>query len=94
MTNSRLQALYNLEMRILGCKVEHLTLQGKRSYIASWKMKDMRASKDLKKLPMEELLDTLKIHEEAFDEEGSDEDELSFNSRKIHSMHKNKGGSK
>ncbi|RDX91475.1 hypothetical protein CR513_26540, partial [Mucuna pruriens] len=32
--------------------------------------------------------------EEAFDEEGSNEDELSFISRKIHSMWKNKGGSR
>ncbi|RDX58410.1 hypothetical protein CR513_62276, partial [Mucuna pruriens] len=87
-----------------------------------------RASKDLKKLLVEELLGTLKVHEieinndegqrkgksialkaqkalkgssskafkveesceKAFEEEGSDEDEISFLSRKIHSIQRQK----
>ncbi|RDX82208.1 hypothetical protein CR513_37015, partial [Mucuna pruriens] len=87
----------------------------------------LRAFKDLKKLPMEELLGTLKLREnkgqkkgksialkgqkapkgslskalkvkessnEAYEKEGSDEDEFSFILGKIHSMWKKIGGSK
>ncbi|RDX82617.1 hypothetical protein CR513_36573, partial [Mucuna pruriens] len=78
-----------------------------------------KVSKDLKKLPMEELLGTFKVHEielnkdegqrkgstskafkakesceEIFEEKGSNEDQLSFISIKIHSIWKHKGGSK
>ncbi|RDX81036.1 hypothetical protein CR513_38331, partial [Mucuna pruriens] len=62
----------------------------------------LRVSKDLKKLRMEELLGTLKVHEiEPNKDEGnrrrkefSKQDELSYISRKMHSIWKQKRGSK